>query len=97
MKIPLSIVTGLLLLASCEKKIETTVDEDGNTTTIETVGPDKARIDSTARKVGDKLETAAEQTGAALEETGAQLKESLEKTDRKTAAERQRDQSDSAR
>lgn len=97
MRILVLIASAAVLLASCEKKIETTVDEYGNTTTVETVGPDRERIDSTARKVGDKIEVAAEQTGAALEETGAQLKESLDKTDRQTTAERQRARRDSAR
>ncbi|AZI67077.1 hypothetical protein EIB71_05075 [Kaistella daneshvariae] len=72
---------SLLALSACEKKVTTTIEEDGDRTTVETVGLDKERIDSTAEKVGDKIEVAAEQTGEALKETGQNIKEKVNEAD----------------
>ena len=72
---------SILALTACEKKVTTTIEKDGDRTTVETVGLDKERIDSTAKKVGAKIEVAAEQTGEALKETGQNIKEKVNEAD----------------
>ena len=62
------------LLTSCEKKTTTTVNSDGDMQTVETVGFDKERIDSTAEKVETGVKNAAEKTGDALEKAGQKIK-----------------------
>lgn len=62
-------------LMSCEKKTTTTVNDDGGTTTIETVGLDEEKIDSTAQNVKEGVKEAAQKTGEALETAGERLKE----------------------
>lgn len=80
----------LLAFTSCEKKVTTTIEEDGDRTTVETVGLDKERIDSTAEKVGDKIEVVAEQTGDALQETGENIKEEINKADHEVTIQKER-------
>lgn len=71
---------GLLaFMIACEQKKTTTVDEHSNMTTIQTVGLDKQRIDSTAEKVENATQRAAEKTGAALEDAGHAIKKENEK------------------
>ncbi len=66
---------ALLTFFSCEKKTETVIHEDGGSTTVETVGFDKERIDSTAEKIEAGAKNAAQKTGEALENAGEKLKE----------------------
>ncbi len=84
-----------LLLISCEKNVTTTIDSDGDRTTVETVGLDKERIDSTAEKVGNKIEVAAKQTGDALEKTGENIKEEIDKADDKVKVQRKSSKTES--
>lgn len=69
--LPLMLVFALF---SCEKKTETVVTEDGHST-VETVGFDKERIDSTAEKIEAGAKDAAQKTGEALENAGEKLKQ----------------------
>lgn len=70
----------LLLTVSCEKKTTTTYT-DGGKTTVETVGFDKQRIDSTATKVKRSVNHAADKTGEALETAGEKIKEGTKKAE----------------
>lgn len=69
-----------MAFVSCEKKTTTTLNEDGGSTTVETVGFDKQRIDSTAEKVEDGAQKAAKKNGEALEDAGESIKEGAKKT-----------------
>lgn len=73
-------VFSALALASCEKKTTTTVNEDGGTTTVEKVGLDEEKIDSTATNIKEGAKEAAQKTGEALEDAGEAIKEGAEKT-----------------
>lgn len=84
-----------LVLTACEKKVTTTIDDDGDRTTVETVGLDRERIDSTAEKVGNKIEVAAKQTGDALETTGENIKEEINKADEKVKVQRKTSRTES--
>lgn len=55
---------ALVTFTSCEKKTETTVDNDGDIETTETVGVDEYAVDTTATDVEQGLEA----TGNAIEE-----------------------------
>ena len=68
-------VIAIFALGSCEKKTTTTVDGDGNTTTVEKVSLDEEKIDSTAQNVKEGVKDAAKKTGEALEDAGEKLKE----------------------
>lgn len=96
-KIVLSAAVASLFLTACEKKTTVTVDEAGNTTTVETVDFDKERIDSTAKKVGNKIEIAAEQTGDALKETGQNIKEKVNDADLKLKERKETKRTDTVR
>lgn len=78
MKVFSFIALAGILLVACEKKSTTTIDENGNTTTVETVGIDRQRVDSTAEKVEDATQKAAEKTGDALQDAGAAIKRGAE-------------------
>ena len=72
-------VFSALALASCEKKTTTTVNEDGGTTTVEKVGLDEEKIDSTATNIKEGAKEAAQKTGDALEDVGEKIKEGADK------------------
>ena len=75
----ITLIFGLysaLFFVSCEKKTTTTVNQDGETTTVEKVGFDKEKIDSAAEKVESGVKDAAKKTEAALENAGEKLKKS---------------------
>jgi len=76
------LIFGLLFMA-CEKNVKTTIEENGDRTTVETVGLDRDRIDSTTSKVGEKIEVVAEETGEALKTAGEDVKREIDKADRK--------------
>lgn len=72
------------MILSCEQTKTTTVDANGNSTTVETVGFDKQRIDSTAEKVENATQRAAEKTGDALQDAGEKIKENVNKSSEQT-------------
>ena len=74
------VIISAALFVSCEKKTETVVNEDGGTSTVEKVGFDEEKIDSTATNIKEGAKEAAAKTGEALEDAGAAIKEGAEKT-----------------
>ncbi len=94
-KIIIGTFTLSLVLSSCEKKVTTTIDSDGNRTTTEITGLDKQRIDSTTEKVGNKIEVVAKQTGDALENAGENIKEEIDKADQKVKVQRKTTETES--
>lgn len=72
-------VSLLFLSVSCEKKTETVIHADGGSTTVEKVGFDEEKIDSTAQNIKEDAKEAAEKTGEALEKAGEAIKDGTNK------------------
>lgn len=71
-----------VLFISCEKKTTTTVNDEGEITTVEKVGFDEEQIDSTAQNVKEEVNKAAQKTGKALEHAGKKIKEEVDKAEK---------------
>lgn len=66
---------SLFTLGACVKEKTTVIQQDGDTTTIEHMGIDKQKVDSSAENLKMKSEQAAQKAKTKLNEVGDAIKE----------------------
>ena len=71
----LGLMGSLFTLGSCVKEKTTVIKQDGDTTTIEHIGIDKQKVDSSAENLKKKSEDAAQKAKMKLNEVGDAIKE----------------------
>lgn len=71
----LGLMGSLFTLGACVKEKTTVIQHDGDTTTIEHVGIDEQKVDSSAENFRAKSQEAAQKAKVKLSEVGDALKE----------------------